>query len=165
YIVQQLKFSLGQAPDKVDRMQRFKEWYLVDRSKDNTENTAIPNYSFVRAHDASVQEDILQLIQDTTGKPWGVYTNEELQQGLKDYMADQKLTNKKYNRYNIPSSYAILLTNKDTIPRVYYGDLYSDAGKYMAEKSIYFDAIDNLLKTRTKYVAGGQTLDVDGHDI
>nr|CCK33644.1 dextransucrase [Ligilactobacillus animalis] len=165
YIVQQLKFSLGQAPDKVDRMQRFKEWYLVDRSKDNTENTAIPNYSFVRAHDASVQEDILQLIQDTTGKPWGVYTNEELQQGLKDYMADQKLTNKKYNRYNIPSSYAILLTNKDTIPRVYYGDLYSDAGKYMAEKSIYFDAIDNLLKTRTKYIAGGQTLDVDGHDV
>lgn len=165
YIVQQLKFSLGQSPDKVDKMQRFKEWYLVDRSKDNTENTAIPNYSFVRAHDASVQEDILQLIQDTTGKPWGVYTNEELQQGLKDYMADQKLTNKKYNRYNIPSSYAILLTNKDTIPRVYYGDLYSDTGKYMAEKSIYFDAIDNLLKTRTKYVAGGQTLDVDDHDI
>ena len=165
YIVQQLKFSLGQSPDKVDKMQRFKEWYLVDRSKDNTENTAIPNYSFVRAHDASVQEDILQLIQDTTGKPWGVYTNEELQQGLKDYMADQKLTNKKYNRYNIPSSYAILLTNKDTIPRVYYGDLYSDAGKYMAEKSIYFDAIDNLLKTRTKYIAGGQTLDVDAHDV
>lgn len=165
YIVQQLKFSLGQSPDKVDKMQRFKEWYLVDRSKDNTENTAIPNYSFVRAHDASVQEDILQLIQDTTGKPWGVYTNEELQQGLKDYMADQKLTNKKYNRYNIPSSYAILLTNKDTIPRVYYGDLYSDADKYMAEKSIYFDAIDNLLKTRTKYIAGGQTLDVDAHDV
>lgn len=165
FAVQQMKFSLGQVPGKNDSMRRFKEWYLVDRSKDDTENQAIPNYSFVRAHDASVQEDILQLIQDTTGKPWGKYTSEELAQGLKDYMADQKLTNKKYNRYNIPSSYAIMLTNKDTIPRVYYGDLFSDAGQYMAEKSIYFDAIDNLMKTRVKYVSGGQTLDVDQNDI
>ena len=41
--------------------------------------------------------------------------------------------------------------------RVYYGDLYTDNGQYMAKKSPYFDQITTLLKARPKYVAGGQT--------
>ena len=165
YTVQQLRFSLGLAPDQVDRMGRFLEWNLVDRSNDDTENKAIPNYAFVRAHDSSVQEQIQQAATDLTGAKAGEYTAEQLEIGLKAYTEDQKKTVKKYNRYNIPSSYAILLTNKDTIPRVYYGDLFTDEGQYMSNKSIYYDAIDNMLKTRMKYVSGGQTMSVDSHDI
>lgn len=59
----------------------------------------------------------------------------------------------------------MLLTNKDTVPRVYYGDLYTDDGQYMATKSPYFNAIDTLLKARIQYVAGGQAMAVDNHDI
>ncbi len=65
----------------------------------------------------------------------------------------------------MPSAYAMLLTNKDTVPRVYYGDLYTDDGQYMANKSPYFDAINGLLKSRIKYVAGGQSMAVDQNDI
>ena len=35
----------------------------------------------------------------------------------------------------------------------------------MATKSPYYDAISALLKARIKYVAGGQTMAVDKHDI
>ncbi|MCR1901896.1 glycoside hydrolase family 70 protein [Ligilactobacillus apodemi] len=166
YLVQQMKYSLGQSSETASSMKRFLEWYLVDRSVDNTENTAIPNYAFVRAHDASMQEDLMTLMQDKYGRSWGAsFTVEEYEAAMEDYMEDQKATVKHYNRYNIPSSYAMLLTNKDVIPRVYYGDLFTDNGQYMETKSIYYDSIDNLLKTRIKYVSGGQTMDVDQNDI
>lgn len=57
------------------------------------------------------------------------------------------------------------MTNKDTIPRVYYGDLYTDDGEYMGTQTPYYDAIVNLLQSRVKYVAGGQSMAVDQHDI
>ena len=59
----------------------------------------------------------------------------------------------------------MLLTNKDTVPRVYYGDLYTDDGQYMATKSPYYDAINTLLKARVQYVAGGQSMSVDSNDV
>ncbi|WP_275484899.1 glycoside hydrolase family 70 protein, partial [Oenococcus oeni] len=46
------------------------------------------------------------------------------------------------------------------VPRVYYGDLYTDDGQYMANKSPYYDSIDNLLKSRIKYVTGGQSMSI-----
>ncbi|WP_275935909.1 glycoside hydrolase family 70 protein, partial [Oenococcus oeni] len=67
---------------------------------------------------------------------------------------------KEFTQYNIPSTYAMILTNKDTVPRVYYGDLYTDDGQYMANKSPYYDSIDNLLKSRIKYVTGGQSMSI-----
>lgn len=167
YMHTQLIWSLTKTPDKRSAMQRFMDYYLVDRAKDNTSNQAIPNYSFVRAHDSEVQT----VIGDIVAKLHPDVKNslapsmEQLAEAFKVYDADMNSVNKTYTQYNMPAAYAMLLTNKDTIPRVYYGDMYTDDGQYMATKSPYFDAIDALLKARIKYVAGGQTMSVDKHDI
>ena len=54
----------------------------------------------------------------------------------------------------------LMLSNKDSITRVYYGDLYTDDGQYMEKNLPYHDAIDALLRARIKYVAGGQDMKV-----
>lgn len=70
------------------------------------------------------------------------------------YNADMRKADK-VHPVQYPSAYATMLTNKDSITRVYYGDLFTDDGQYMAEKSPYYNAIDALLRARIKYVAGG----------
>ncbi|MFR0585967.1 glycoside hydrolase family 70 protein [Lactobacillus porci] len=144
---------------------------LVNRSKADGSEKAIPNYSFVRAHDNNSQEYIQQAIKDVTkssqypnGKDYTTFTEADEKKGLDAYRTDQESTVKKYNIYNVPGSYAFLLTNKDTIPRVYYGDLYFDGAPYMAEKGVYYDAVAALMKARVKYVAGGQTMDTQDND-
>ncbi|MHA8138270.1 glycoside hydrolase family 70 protein [Lactobacillaceae bacterium Scapto_B20] len=94
----------------------------VNRLNDSTSNTAIPNYSFIRAHDSYIVGN------------------------------------------NFPSAYSLLLTNKDTVPRVFYGDLYSDTGQYMKDKTINYDAITTLMENRRKYVSGGQSMNVQNVD-
>ena len=139
---------------------------LVNRSLDNAENVSIPNYSFIRAHDNGSQDDIKRAISDVNNLPYGSKFNfEQEQKGIEAYIADQSNVNKKWNNYNIPSSYAIMLTNKDTVPRVYYGDLFTDGGQYMAQTTRYYPALTSLLKARIKYVAGGQTMSVDKNNI
>lgn len=133
---------------------------LVNRTVDDTDNTARPNYSFVRAHDSEVQTVIAEIIkQKINPNSDGLTpTQDELTQAFKIYNADQLKTDKEFTQFNIPSTYALLLTNKDTVPRVYYGDLFTDDGQYMANKSPYYDAINTLLQSRLKYVSGGQTM-------
>ncbi|CAI2659906.1 Glucosyltransferase-SI [Apilactobacillus kunkeei] len=133
---------------------------VVNRRKDSTYNTAIPNYSIVRAHDAGVQTVIAQIIQDKINPTANGLnpTWDEINKAFKIYNADEKSTNKKYTQYNIPSAYALMLTNKDTTPRVYYGDLYTDNGQFMATKTPYYNSISAMLKGRVKYVAGGQAM-------
>ncbi|MBS9338421.1 hypothetical protein G6R29_02060 [Fructobacillus sp. M2-14] len=157
----QSTYFLSQSPKFRSSLKRFLEWYNVDRSKDNTQNKAIPNYSFVRAHDSQVQEIIAKIIVEMYPNADGLKpTMEQIRQAFEIYNKDLASTNKKYTLYNIPAAYAMLLTNKDTVPRVYYGDLYTDDGQYMSKKTPYFDAISQLLKDRVKYVAGGQTLSI-----
>ena len=167
YLHTQLIWSLTKSSDIRGTMQRFVDYYMVNRKDDHTENEAIPNYSFVRAHDSEVQTVIAQIVSDLYPdvKNSLAPTEEQLAAAFKIYNEDQKLADKKYTQYNMASAYAMLLTNKDTVPRVYYGDLYTDDGQYMATKSPYFDAINTLLKARVKYVAGGQSMSVDQHDI
>ena len=50
------------------------------------------------------------------------------------------------------------MTNKDTVPQVYYGDLYDETDQYMQNKSVYYDAITTLMKARKSYVSGGQSM-------
>ncbi|UQS87413.1 DUF5776 domain-containing protein [Nicoliella spurrieriana] len=133
---------------------------LADHSANSTE-AGVPNYSIIHAHDKGIQENVGQAITDTTGADWTNFTPEQLKQGLAVYYADQRATIKKYNDYNIPSAYAIMLTNKSTVPRVYYGDMYQDDGQYMQNPSIYYDAINSLMLARKKYVSGGQAMSVD----
>ncbi|MCK8634481.1 KxYKxGKxW signal peptide domain-containing protein [Apilactobacillus kunkeei] len=124
-----------------------------------------PNYSIVHAHDKDVQEKVGQAIIDTTGiKDWTDFTPSQLAQGLETFYNDQRQTVKKYNDYNVPSAYAIMLTNKGTVPRIYYGDMYQDNGQFMQKKSLYYDDIANLMTARKKYVSGGQSM-VDNNGI
>lgn len=135
---------------------------LVNRSEDSSTNGAQPNYSFVRAHDSEVQTVIAEIIKEKIDPDSDGLTPtiDQLTAAFKIYDADQLKTQKEFTQYNIPSTYAMILTNKDTVPRVYYGDLYTDDGQYMANKSPYYDSIDNLLKSRIKYVAGGQSMSI-----
>ncbi|GMA70218.1 glucosyltransferase-S [Leuconostoc litchii] len=167
YMHTQLIWSLTKSSDIRGTMARFMNYYMVDRSNDSTENKAIPNYSFVRAHDSEVQTVIAQIVSDLYPdvKNSLAPTAEQLAAAFKVYNEDEKLADKKYTQYNMASAYAMLLTNKDTVPRVYYGDLYTDDGQYMATKSPYFDAINTLLKARIQYVSGGQSMAVDNHDV
>ncbi|MFT8504668.1 glycoside hydrolase family 70 protein [Liquorilactobacillus satsumensis] len=165
YMGVQLNSSLTNAQGQNDKMARFVQWFLINRTNDDTEDTAIPNYSFVRAHDSNSQDQVRQAIQDATGKPYGQFTWADLEKGLELFYKDQDSTVKKYNKYNIPSAYAMLLTNKDTVPRVFYGDMYSEGGQYLSQKTIYYDTLTNLLKSRIKYVGGGQTMAVDQNDV
>ncbi|MHA8138268.1 glycoside hydrolase family 70 protein [Lactobacillaceae bacterium Scapto_B20] len=143
---------------------------LVNRSNDTTNNKAIPNYSFIRAHDSEVQTIVQAIItaKIDPNSDGTTFTHDQLKRAFQIYDADEKSTNKQFTPYNIPLGYALLLTNKDTVPRVYYGDMYTDDGQYMANKSPYFDSITSMMKNRIKYVAGGQSMKinkVDGNEI
>ncbi|MDO4666634.1 MAG: glycoside hydrolase family 70 protein [Streptococcus sp.] len=135
---------------------------LNDRSTDKKNTERMANYVFVRAHDSEVQTVIADIIkQNINPNTDGLtFTMDELKQAFKIYNADMRKADKKYTQFNIPSAYALMLSNKDSITRVYYGDLYTDDGQYMAEKSPYYDALDALMRARIKYVSGGQDMKV-----
>ncbi|MCG4607118.1 hypothetical protein L0O74_12385, partial [Bifidobacterium longum] len=72
------------------------------------------------------------------------------------YNAELASTKKKYSVDNVVSQYAFLLTNKDTVPPGYYGDLYQTDASYMSKQTPYYDEITNLLKVRKQYAYGAQ---------
>ena len=116
-------------------------------------------YLFVRAHDSEVQTVIADIISkkiDPTTDGF-TFTLDQLKQAFDIYNADMLKVDKEYTHSNIPAAYALMLQTMGAATRVYYGDLYTDNGQYMAKKSPYFDQITTLLKARPKYVAGGQT--------
>lgn len=133
---------------------------LVNRSNDKSQNKSIPNYTFIRAHDYGVQDIIAWIVTSKINPKANSFnpTPSEIAKAFKIYNKDQDSTNKVYTMYNIPTAYSLLLTNKDTVPRIYYGDLYRDNGQFMANKTPYFDSITTMLKARIKYVSGGQSM-------
>ncbi|MCK8619974.1 KxYKxGKxW signal peptide domain-containing protein [Apilactobacillus kunkeei] len=155
-----LQSSLMAKPNERKSISRFINYGLVNRRKDSADNVNIPNYQIVRAHDNGVQDVIAKIIQDHIDPNSTGYTPSwsQINKAFKIYNADQKSTNKKYTQYNIPAAYALMLTNKDTTPRVYYGDMYTDNGQFMATKTPYYNSISAMLKGRVKYVAGGQAM-------
>lgn len=110
---------------------------LNNRSSEQKHTPRDANYIFVRAHDSEVQAVLANIIsKQINPKTDGfTFTMDELKQAFEIYNADMRKTDKKYTQYNIPAAYATMLTNKDSITRVYYGDLFTDDGQYMAEKS------------------------------
>ncbi|MBW1604839.1 glycoside hydrolase family 70 protein [Lactobacillus sp. Sy-1] len=166
----QLKNALQEVLSPADPTQRTNLDFLIndglaDRSADwNEVDDVIPSYSFFRAHDNSVQGIVGQIIQDkfdsTVNPDNPSSTMDIFQKALNIYANDEWKTNKKYTLYNTPAAYALLLTDKALVPRVYYGDMYMENKQFMEEKSPYYDSIDALLKARVKYVAGGQTSNV-----
>ncbi|USS88032.1 MucBP domain-containing protein [Fructilactobacillus hinvesii] len=136
---------------------------LNNREGENSsENKAHPNYNFIRAHDSLVQEVIGKIITDQINPDADGLnpTPDEIKKAFEIYNDDLNSVNKKYALYNVPAAYAMLLTNKDSVPRIYYGDLFMDNGQYMGQHSPYYDALVNLLRSRIKYVAGGQNMNV-----
>lgn len=135
---------------------------LNDRSAEGKSSDRMANYIFIRAHDSEVQTVIAKIIKDNINpKTDGLtFTLDELKQAFKIYNEDMRQADKKYTQFNIPTAYALMLSNKDSITRLYYGDMYTDDGQYMATKSPYYDAIDALLRARIKYAAGGQDMKI-----
>jgi len=120
--------------------------------------TAIPNWSFVNNHDQ--ETGILGMIPvtdlQTGGAPYG--TKEYQLAAYKIYVADRKRVAKLYSPYNVPSSYAIALTNKDTVPTVFYGDMWESTDSYMKTETPYYDAISDLLTVRKANATGEQVV-------
>lgn len=135
---------------------------LNDRSAQGKNSERMANYIFIRAHDSEVQTVIAKIIKDNINPNTDglTFTLDELKQAFKIYNEDMHKANKKYTQSNIPTAYALMLSNKDSITRVYYGDMYTDDGQYMATKSPYYDAIETLMKARIKYAAGGQDMKI-----
>lgn len=117
--------------------------------------TIPPNMSFCQNHD---QEQ--NVVKDFSPRAPLVAdgSNADLYDRFDQYDADRKLMNKAHAYRNVPSMYAIMLTNKGTVPIVYYGDLWNGDKTYMTEKTPYFGIISALLKMRKRYVCGDQNV-------
>ena len=153
YVGSTLGNVLGRANNR-DTISNLITGSIVNRQNDVTENEATPNWSYVTNHDQRAN-----LINGLISKDHpGAYKAEYANQAWQEFYADQKKTDKQYAQYNVPAQYAILLSNKDTVPQIYYGDLYNETAQYMQEKSIYYDAITTLMKARKQFVSGGQTM-------
>ena len=168
HVQQQIKYSLTVPVEKRAKgpMRRFIEWGMPQRVNSPIGKPAQPNYSFIRAHDSEVQTvigDIIDWLYDDADR--NAPTPEQVAMAFKIYNDDQKLPVKRWTQHNIPSGHAILLTNKDTVPRVYYGDMFTDNGHFMETKSPYYTSIAALLRARRQFVGGGQTMAVNDEDI
>jgi hypothetical protein len=128
----------------------------VDRT--NPAASKIPNWSFVNNHDQ--EHNVLDVIPLTAaeakGAVKGTLQYEAIQFGK--YADDMANVDKKYVPFNIPGQYAFLLTNKDTVPTVYYGDMFRSDKSYMSTKTFYHDTIVKLLQVRKQYVSGDQKI-------
>ena len=136
---------------------------LTDRTNNSKYGDTQANYIFARAHDNLVQDIIRDIVQKEINPKSDGYTmtDAELKRAFEIYNEEMKKAEKRYTINNIPAAYALILQNMEQVTRVYYGDLYTDNGQYMATKSPYYDAITTLLKNRVKYVSGGQSMKVD----
>ncbi|MGT2929593.1 glycoside hydrolase family 70 protein [Streptococcus dentasini] len=141
------------------------EYGLTDRTVNDKYGDTQASYVFVRAHDSEVQTVIAKIIAEKIDPTTDgfTFTLDQLKEAFKIYNADMKSVDKVYTHYNIPTAYALMLSNMESVTRVYYGDLYTDDGQYMATKSPYYDAIDTLMRARIRYAAGGQTMDLKGY--
>lgn len=155
-----LENVLGRANNR-DNISNLITNSVVNRQNDTTENEATPNWSFVTNHDQRknlINRLIIKDHPNVSDIMGSAYKAEYADQAWQEFYADQAKTNKQYAQYNVPAQYAILLSNKDTVPQIYYGDLYNETAQYMQEKSIYYDVITTLMKARKQFVSGGQTM-------
>lgn len=141
---------------------------IIDRTNDSTENQQTPNWSFVMNHDQRKNMINQIILNDHPGQANVLadgYKGEYEREAWDQFYVDQGQTDKVYAQYNVPAQYAIMLTNKDTVPQVYYGDLYKETDPYMQTKSMYYDAITTLLRLRKEYVSGGQAMTTYGNNL
>jgi LPXTG-motif cell wall-anchored protein len=130
---------------------------LVDRSNGST-STAIPNWSFVTNHDTehTATGGFTPTTEQAGGNAYGTRQYQLAQYEL--YAADREKVEKTRAPHNVPSSYALALTNKDTVPTVFYGDMWDSADSYMATETPYYDEITALLNARETNASGEQLI-------
>lgn len=158
--------ALGYWNESVKPLETIISSMHTDRRKAFGNNRVVANYSFIRAHDAESQDIFSNMISANVKGADGWHpTWEQVEEGFKFYLADMESTLKLKTRNNIPAMYGILLTNKDTTPRVYYGDVFHEAGQYMANKTIYAPVIEKMLKYRITTVSGGQYMNMNNNAL
>ncbi len=118
--------------------------------------TPLPNWSFVNNHDqeSNVGGSIPLTATQANGSVPG--SNAWRLAEMAIYDVDRKRAVKQYTPVNIPAAYALILTNKNTVPTVYYGDMYDPDQPYATVKSPYYKIITDLLKVRKQYATGNQ---------
>jgi dextransucrase len=132
---------------------------FANRSGDGPDSSdVIPNWSFVTNHDTEHNEmaQIPLTAEQAGGFPYGTKEYQLAQYAI--YTADRQEVDKDWAPYNVPAAYALALTNKNTVPTVFYGDMWEAAESYMTVESPYYDAITTLLEARKTNVSGEQTV-------
>jgi glycosidase len=116
----------------------------------------VPNWSFVNNHDQEFNliSPIPLTPEEAGDLVPGTFAYEKVQ--FEKYDADRSQVDKQYAPYNVPAMYAIELTNKDTVPTVFYGDMFKTTGDYFVDKTPYYDDIVKLLEVRKTYAKGEQ---------
>nr|WP_243862281.1 Ig-like domain repeat protein [Frigoribacterium faeni] len=129
-----------------------------DRTGTGSTDTVIPNWSFVTNHDTEHNDmaKISLTAEQAGGFPYGTKEFQLAQYEI--YTADRATVDKQHAPYNVPASYALMLTNQDTVPTVFYGDMWEADASYMTTESPYHDAITALLQMREQNVSGEQTV-------
>lgn len=129
--------------DKNTRMQlgdmtAFINSSLNPRGANDKNGERMANYIFTRAHDTEAQTIIQRIIRDRINPNLFGYnfTRDEIKKAFEIYNEDIDKAHKTYASYNLPSVYALMLTNKDSVTRVYYGDLYREDGHYMLKRRL-----------------------------
>ncbi|OYN89933.1 glycoside hydrolase family 70 protein [Parenemella sanctibonifatiensis] len=152
-------------------------WWMVEayaRGQVNRTRTgpARPNWSFVSNHDQEknrVNRIMMRDLGITPNTQWGnqtprsfaeEYTREGERAALEKHWNDLSAINKRYTPVNVPSMYAVILTNANTVPTVYYGDLYRTDAAYWSTPTPYHAEITALMKARKAYARGAQRVDL-----
>lgn len=163
-----LRETLGKADDTSWALRDLYNRALVDRTGVTQAGLDVKNWSFVNNHDQEkniVNEIILDELGITPSTEWGTatprsfeeeYTPALQEKALEVYNAELDGTAKNWVVDNVPAQYAVILSNKGTVPAVFYGDLYRTDAPYMSEKTPYYDMIAALLKAREQYATGDQ---------
>ncbi|MEK4649058.1 glycoside hydrolase family 70 protein [Exiguobacterium sp. FSL W8-0210] len=166
----ELYFTLRSAltPSNKRALRDLAKVSVVNREGDGATNVQA-NWSFVNNHDQE-KNRINQIMLDTygikTNTQYGkdgepksfekLYNKEDEAKALAIYNKELASPTKKYSTENVVAQYAFLLSNKNTVPTVYYGDLYQTDASYMSKTTPYYDEITNLLKVRKQYAYGKQ---------
>ncbi|WP_460426622.1 glycoside hydrolase family 70 protein [Azotobacter armeniacus] len=128
---------------------------LIDRVNGGP---ALPNWSFVNNHDQ--EHNILVTVplteEEAGGHEWGTQPYELRQ--LEKYDMDRNSVEKQWAPHNVPAMYAVLLTTKDTVPTVFYGDMFMSSKPYMSTPTPYRDDIVNILNMRKQFAKGEQVI-------
>ncbi|MDP4163538.1 MAG: glycoside hydrolase family 70 protein [Bacillota bacterium] len=163
-----MQSSLGKTSKRQD-LNTIVTRSTVDRTGMG-QSKATPNWSFVTNHDQEknrINSIMLDLYGIQSYKQYGnetpksfeaMYDKDTEKKALDIYQADMLKPVKQYAPHNVVSSYAYILTNKDTVPTVYYGDMFKTNGSYMKERTLYYAPIVNLLKARKAFAYGKQNV-------